>query len=175
MKKSLIVSASIIGLLVSAPSFAHNGSPEKKADRLFSQFDVNQDGSITLDEVAFQRNEEFTSIDTDANGELTKEEIKAAHQQRREERRAKIQAKIDSGELPADALERKRRSGKEGGKKGRRAIRRSLKRMDENDNGTISREEYTTHLPMFDRFDCENDGVITREDILQGPCRKRGQ
>jgi Ca2+-binding EF-hand superfamily protein len=54
-----------------------------KGHKFFSQMDSNNDGSLSEDELINFHRQRFTSIDTDANGLLTKEEMKNHQQKKR--------------------------------------------------------------------------------------------
>jgi Ca2+-binding EF-hand superfamily protein len=50
-------------------------------------------------------------------------------------------------------------------------------RIDSDGDGLISLVEFTTHLPMFDHLDANEDGTITAEEAAQQspPVRERGK
>lgn len=43
--------------------------------------------------------------------------------------------------------------------------------MDSDGDGQVSKTEFMADLPLFDKFDCDNNGVITQDDLVQGPCQ----
>ncbi|GEM_PF-613858 len=56
-----------------------------------------------------------------------------------------------------------------GGKEQRR--QEHFNRLDSDGDGQIAATEFMVNLPLFDRFDCDENGVITQDDLLQGPCQ----
>jgi len=56
-----------------------------------------------------------------------------------------------------------------GGKEQRR--QEHFNRLDSDADGQISATEFMADLPLFDKFDCDENGVITQDDLLQGPCQ----
>ena len=44
-------------------------------------------------------------------------------------------------------------------------LRHALKRMDQDGNGAISRQEWRRTAEMFDRLDVNKDGQLTRDEI----------
>jgi Ca2+-binding EF-hand superfamily protein len=61
---------------------------------------------------------------------------------------------------------------------GRRSPKRdgAMKRMDTNNDGKISRDEWSRKAQAFDKLDSDNDGFLTREELsaAAGRTRKRG-
>jgi hypothetical protein len=64
-------------------------------------------------------------------------------------------------------------TGKEGAGKGGKEQRRQehFSSLDSDGDGQISKTEFMADLPLFDKFDCDNNGVITQDDLVQGPCQ----
>jgi Ca2+-binding EF-hand superfamily protein len=60
-----------------------------------------------------------------------------------------------------------RRSGKRDG---------AMKRMDTNNDGKISRDEWRRKAEAFDKLDSDNDGFLTREELTAavGRARRKG-
>jgi Ca2+-binding EF-hand superfamily protein len=61
---------------------------------------------------------------------------------------------------------------------GRRSAKRdgAMKRMDTNNDGKISRDEWRRKAEAFDKLDSDNDGFLTREELSAavGRARRRG-
>jgi len=72
----------------------------KKAERMFSKVDTNEDGALDLNEFLQNAEQRFQKMDLNGDGSVTPEEAKEAHQVMREEyraaKRAKREARSDS-------------------------------------------------------------------------------
>ena len=134
MKKVAIFTLTATAILASAPAMARqHGGPRPD----FSQLDANGDGQITQAEVKAFGAAEFAKADADGDGSLTLEELTA-------------RAKTD----------RVRKMDKR--------AKRELKRLDSDGNGTIElaeMEEKQGGMRMFDRMDENEDGVISQEEF----------
>jgi hypothetical protein len=128
MKKTFL--ATIAAALIAstaAPALAAQGGGQGKGDgprhgprieRMMERFDADRDGAVVLEEVSAHRLAMFESADTDKNGSLSKDELKAfgemrkeMRQQNREERRAERQGKMDGDRaITARPPRRSRRS-----------------------------------------------------------------
>lgn len=153
---------------------------------MFRHFNSDGDGLLSLDEfvaamvrlnfVGVQRELEglFNRYDVDANGFLSFEEFSAAL----------------FGIIPSpaghpesrSAIERVRQKiAERGGTNGFRTVRHLLKRMDDNGNGMLDREELKFGLQDFgvevsdedldklmDVFDVNKDGQVTLDEFFRG-------
>jgi len=133
---------------------------------------LNQDGQIGLDEVQSVRSDEFTKLDLDSNGFISLTEFQQAV-------------------LPISPM-----GGMRGGGRGHHspmngcptattttsttttcqppADRAShqqahITRLDTDGDGQISKAEFIANLPLFDRHDCDENGIITATELSQ-PC-----
>jgi hypothetical protein len=80
-----------------ALSFAMNAAiAGPNHSRLVAEFDVDKDGSITRAEVDQVLSEKFATADADGDGMLTKEEMSAAHEQRKQQHISERFAEIDA-------------------------------------------------------------------------------
>ena len=146
MKKVAIFTLTATAILASAPAMARqHGGPRPD----FSQLDANGDGQITQAEVKAFGAVEFAKADADGDGSLTLEELTA-------------RAKVDRA------------------KKMDKRAKRMLKRLDSDGNGTIELAEMQEKhggMRMFDRMDENEDGVISQEefDAMKGKRRGRGK
>lgn len=64
----------------------HGKRGREQAKRLFERFDTDEDGVITEAEISAVQAEDFATADTDANGEISLEEFKAAFLERSNDR-----------------------------------------------------------------------------------------
>ena len=145
--------------------------------------DINNDGQITQAEFLAEANERFNATDTNFDGLLTKEEIKAARQTKKAERKAKFDTDGD-GEIneaekaAAKALRKEKRAeykAKKKERKGEKGKKRGL-RGDTNDDGVISRAEFdTATIALFERLDANADGVLTEGEGKKRRGKKGGK
>jgi len=142
-----------------------------RADGMLAQFDTNQDGQITQDEVQALRLDQFNQMDADGNGFLNIEEFTGG-----------VASYLPgmSGPLPmASCTETMApvagwsKLGKPGktGYHGHFA-QAHFERLDTDSDGQLSPLELVANLPVFDRFDCNETGVVTKADLINGPCQK---
>ena len=89
-------SAIILSLTVNVAIAGPGGPGGPGPGPLLMDFDTNQDGSITSDEVQAVLTERFTAADTNGDGLLTQDEMSIAHEQLRKEAAAKHFAGLDT-------------------------------------------------------------------------------
>jgi Ca2+-binding EF-hand superfamily protein len=172
---------------------------KEHAEKVLERFDLNQDGQITLDEVQAIHTDRFTEIDTDANGFLSIEEFqKGAPRPPRGGAPDDMEGPPPMGpEGGTDDMGGPRKGPKgnhqpgmgggcasaatattgtattgKAGKVGKEQRRQEhFNTLDSDGDGQISKIEFMADLPLFDKFDCDNNGVITQDDLVQGPCQ----
>jgi len=134
---------------------------QARVEALLERFDANQDGQITLDEVQNKRAEHFAQMDADGNGLVSAEELESFKAKMREQ-------------YQNDAAQN-RGKGQRGGKRGcdGRGKGNRLQRLDNDGDGQISYSEFTANVPLFDRFDADENGILTQEELSQ--IRGRGR
>lgn len=154
MRKILLVAAGAAALAASACGLAsaqNDGAPAPNAGRhnIF-QADSNSDGVLTRAEFDAGRAAEFTRLDADNNGQLTREEMRAGWREGRGEGR-------------------RGRGHRGGGPDGPHG----LAGADANNDGNITRDEFLARpLEMFNRLDANHDGVIQASERPQRPERQ---
>ncbi|EDN71393.1 EF hand domain protein [Beggiatoa sp. PS] len=99
--KTIITLSSAIALSLAMGTAIAND----RTNRMLEEFDVNQDDSISGDEVQFVLAEKFTAADTNSDGLLTLDEMSAAHEQHHQERAAEHFAELDADENGSISLE----------------------------------------------------------------------
>ncbi|MBC7770585.1 MAG: hypothetical protein H7124_17525 [Phycisphaerales bacterium] len=175
-------------------------APERGVSRLW-QGDANSDGVVTRQEFDAARSAQFTQLDGDNNGQLTREEMRemrgarGGHHGRRggghqlaradanndgnitrDEFLARPIAHFDRLDANDDgviaASERPQRT--ERGE--RRSERRERPDFDANDDRQISRAEFASMgAGMFERLDANDDGRLTREEAEAARQHRRGR
>jgi Ca2+-binding EF-hand superfamily protein len=137
---ALIVAAVLMG----AAAFAQDsgmgpgGMPRGAGPKFdFSAMDADKDGKVTKAEIEAFRAARFAQADANKDGSLSPEEMAAAHDSMMAQRKADREAKM-------------------------------FKRMDKDGNGLISQDEMP--IPpnadkMFDRMDTDGDGAISQAEL----------
>lgn len=85
---AILLSISVASTVVSTAAYAGMGSKDHKGNKhyghkQFSLMDSNSDGALSKEELLTFHEQRFTSIDTDGDGLVTKKEIKAHRQKQR--------------------------------------------------------------------------------------------
>jgi hypothetical protein len=75
------------------------------------------------------------------------------------------QAQAPQGQTPAPAPN--------GRRQGHRSFEERFKRLDRNNDGTISRDEWTRKPEAFDRLDANHDGVLTQDELKAAAAKRR--
>tara|TARA_R110002020_G_scaffold87061_9_gene214975 strand:- start:27190 stop:27768 length:579 start_codon:yes stop_codon:yes gene_type:complete len=191
MKKTILATlAAALIASVAAPAMAAQGKGDgprhggPRIERMMDRFDADRDGSVTLEEVSAHRLAMFESADTDKSGSLSKDELKAfgdmrkeMRKQNREERRAE-RAEMKDGDRDGKMSKHGDRDGKRDGKRGGegRGDHRGgarLERLDTDKNGEISVEEFAyVDSKMFERFDRNGDKKIDITDFYRSNADK---
>lgn len=112
----------------------HRGMHHGGMRHSFEEIDLNGDGEVTREEMTRHRQARFASADTDGDGKLSPAEMEAAAMERMKARVANMIERFDTdgdGFLSADEMPRPKRGD------------RMFDRVDADDNGSISREEFT--------------------------------
>ncbi|MDM8560481.1 EF-hand domain-containing protein [Candidatus Parabeggiatoa sp. HSG14] len=147
---------------------------QARAEKMMARFDINEDGQITQDEVKSQRTAKFKQTDTDGNGILSFAEFKAFVKKNRKQQKRK--ANEPDGNSNSEKAENGRGDGentkqnKRKNKKNRPKFR--FKRLDSDKNKQLSLEEFV-NIRLFDKFDANEDGVLTVEELIQKRRRRK--
>ena len=148
--KTLITTAALSALLVTSAFATGNGGGTPGAGFL-EEWDMNTDGSVTVEDVATRRSDIFVSFDADDNGVLDAEEY----------------AFFD--EARETSHENKGEKGDHGGER-KAAVGMTLAFNDVDGDGSVTLEEFLGQsgawLALVDR---NGDGVVMANDF--GPNR----
>ncbi len=145
MRKVLLAAAGAAVLAAGACGLAQaqSGPANSAAPHGVFQSDANNDGVLTRAEFDAGREATFARLDTDRNGQLTREEMRAERGDR----------------------------GRRGGREGRRGGP-GFEGADANNDGNITRDEFLARpIEMFNRLDANHDGVIQASERPQRPER----
>lgn len=137
--------------------------------------DVNQDGTVTRAELTAQLDQHFAKLDTNGDGQVTKDEREAQHKARADERFKALDAdgngQVSRAEFDAAHEKRAAERGAQGGgerwgHRGRHHGMRGMHgMMDANKDGTVTKAEFQSRaFAMFDRLDTNKDGQVTKEE-----------
>lgn len=135
MKSTVLIAAITAGLSLMAmdASAAGRDAPREKPD--FATLDTDANGALTLDELQNAGAVRFAAMDTDGNGALSAAELAANLDGKMAERSARMIARMDKnddGELQAEEMP----------KRGEDRAERMFDHVDADENGEISLEEY---------------------------------
>jgi len=120
----------------------------------FNTFDADKDGKISIDEYLEIHEKRFKEFDGNADGYLTKEEVK------------------DTG--PRESVKPKKKAAQNG------KMRFSV--IDTDDDQKISKEEWVSANPdspeaaqMFDQIDTDKDGYIAKPEFKEHKRQAKGK
>jgi Ca2+-binding EF-hand superfamily protein len=117
-------------------ALAQAATPNAMASAIFSKLDADQDGAVTMAEMAEHKTAQFTRADRNSDGIVDPTEM-AAIRDRMAKRVAAAKASTDLG----------------------------LSRLDSDGDAALSLAEYTARTPIFVLMDGDGDGAITRSEF----------
>lgn len=182
MRNTIIYITAAAALLTSATTFAYAHDDKKRGhnrgpniEHMLERFDTNNDGGISIEEVKTYQTGLFTRVDADSDSSLTEEEFAMIGDILKSEREA------NKPEGEQTKMADRKGDGKQKGGKGkdrkmgdrvdaRFESGRGFDRLDADESGTVSLEEFTTMTDriadrMFDRMDRNEDGLINMDDM----------
>ncbi len=131
---------------------------------LFKRFDKDANGSISLDEAPDRMKQRFSTLDSNGDNSVSKEELTAAFAKMGEGRNG--QGKGGKGKAGKDGAG-KGKIGK--GRNGQSQMfdpAKMMKMMDKNNDGVLSPDEAPERMKQrFDRIDADSSGTITAEEL----------
>ena len=131
-KTFTLVLAACAGLTLVTPGFAStDGAARERPD--FATLDTDGNGEITQEEMRAHAAARFARADTDGDGFLSAAELEAKGAERAKKRSARMLKHLDAdgdGQLSQEEMEKRGRGGK------------MFSRIDADDSGTISEAEF---------------------------------
>lgn len=158
---------------------------QAQRDMLFSQVDINSDSRLSLEEFAqlsqIRKKTRFNKIDTNDDASISLEEIITDRQNRLDEPLKKslsqrLEQRFEGADTNGDYVlnfeefTNFSKPSKTLHTQNRMAAR--FTQLDNDQNGLISRFEFISNVRLFDRFDCNEDGFLSQEELQKKPCLK---
>lgn len=147
MKMRTLIYALPFAAILAGPAFAQHGPPPPPmGGPVFDLIDTNKDGKLTKEEVRAAHDKKFLMIDANKDGFLAKEEMKAHHQAQKTEKMGKVKEK-------------------------------RLEFLDKDKNGLISQSEWNAANEMakakfaehrdnkFKEIDMNKDGQLSKAEL----------
>lgn len=134
-----------------------NRQQRPSAEEIFKMMDANEDGKLSLKEVKGPLKNDFSKVDLDENGFITKEEFEKApkpnRQGGRQEKQSQEKGNTEKPEPIAVDI---------------------LNKMDADKDGKLSEKEVKGHLAKdFAKLDTDEDGFLSKEELEKVPKAKR--
>jgi len=138
MEKSTVKIAVVASLILAGTgvAFAKGHSGEGRAALNFETLDADASGEITIEDLTALRDARFAEMDADGNGNVSEDEFTAVAVAHAAEQAAARFARLDAdgdGTLSRDVLEQRR---------GRGISERMISRFDTDNSGGVSAEEF---------------------------------
>ena len=172
-----------LALLATGPAFAQT-TPETAqvvpGQEFMTQWDLDSDGKVTLDEARTHRADLFAMFDSDGNGQFTPDELKGID----EFKAAQLEAGMGPGHQRPEGMQPGSGPGRtmgqgrgmmgQGGGQGAgffASAEDQMRRFDSNGDGTITQAEFVAGTDQwFALRERTGDDVVTTADF--GPRRK---
>jgi len=143
------------------------GQRQTHLKEIFNNLDANKDGNISLDELLQQpfgnperKKAHFLKMDTNQDNIVSFEEFQQGKLGKEGRFMGHLYGMKEKCNDPQSCLQAR------------------FNMLDADKDGRISRTEFVHNLPLFTKFDTNNDGIITREEIaqqLQNKMQHRGR
>ena len=153
MRLTAIALACLLAL-AAAPAHAEDELPP--TSQFFDEYDTNADGKVLADEFAGSR-EVFKLLDKNGDGAITPDELGLPADYKPAPRK---RAKGGADKAPGG----RNRGGMD---KRMEQFRKRLQKMDANQDGRVSKDEWQGPEQAFDRMDRNKDGFLDAKDRQQ--------
>ena len=186
LKQSRFYLAILLGLGLSVPAAAGpgmGGMPYQRMAERAAQYDADQDGTVTLEEIQAGRAAEFRQADSDADGKLSVAELQALFEAKRARHQAARLAALDTDGDGVVSLAEFQNAPRRPDRQAAAATLFGL--ADTNRDGNLSADELAVlRSPQgriwkkFARFDRDGDGVVSEAEYAQampGPGKGPGR
>lgn len=132
-----------------------NKQQRPSVEELFKMMDANEDGKLSLEEVKGPLKNDFSKVDVDENGFITKEELEKAPKPNRQGGKQEKQSR-------------------EKGNAEKLSTTEIFKKMDTDNDGKLSEKEVKGPLAKdFSKIDANEDGFLSKEELEKAPKTKR--
>jgi Ca2+-binding EF-hand superfamily protein len=166
-KLTTVLSTALLSLTIAGSAFAQTAAPAQTAcegraggrghrlERMTQRFDANGNGQLEVSELPAPMQARIGTADTNRDGVLSADEMRAAFQASRAEVRAQMDADHDG--TISDAERATFREAR---------FTERFARLDVNGDGVVTAAEVGAQRWQFiGRADANNDGSVTREEL----------
>lgn len=139
-----------------------NGKIHGRAMELL-RFDTNHDGQITQEEVSAAHLQHFRQLDVDGNGFITGAEFKQPpHGKQATGSRPPPPPACEENDTdcaPPKPMKREQNQ------------QQHFKQLDTDGDGQVSQAEFMAKLPPLGRLDCDHNGIISQTELRNTSCQ----
>jgi Ca2+-binding EF-hand superfamily protein len=155
---------------------------QARVTEILSRFDLNQDGQIGLDEVQSIHGDEFAKLDLDSNGLISFAEFQQAAPRHggmgkggmgkggRGHHPPAMNGCPTAATTTTDTTTDTTTTRCQPPADRAQHQQAHFTRLDTDGDGQVSKAEFVANLPLFDRHDCDENGVITQTELLNPSC-----
>lgn len=138
--------------------------PEVPKNMNLLRFDANQDGQMTRDEISAAHLQHFKQLDADGDNVISEAEFKRPP-------RGKMKGEMPAPPPPIACEDKTAECAPPKPMKRQQHQQQHFKQFDSNEDGHISQAEFMAKLPSFERFDCDHNGIITQTELRNKSCQ----
>lgn len=140
-------------------------------DDKMSMMDKDGDGKISAMEHADGTKMMFSKMDTNKDGEVTADEMDAAHASMKDHSKDHATARTESGPTEEKMADKKAydQTGSGKGMPKQMSSAQKIAAMDTNNDGKLSAAEHAAGAKkMFSKMDSDRDGSLTAQEVREG-------
>lgn len=142
-----------------APEEGKRPRPDRPPNPLVAALDADKDKEISADEIA-NASEALKTLDKNADGKLTREELRPGRPKKDGDADAEADADTDAGEEKKDKEKQRPRGGE-----GHRPPPPLIKALDADGDHEISADEIAGAPAALKALDKDNDGRLTHDEL----------